>query len=457
MKSTNCEGNLTIIYLLSKRINEFRNGSNGIINTIRNIVKEFSVKEKSSFIKMKKQMNIIKNEISNMNEEIFLPYFMMNTYALDDYIYHISTGAFGMTFRATDNFILKFIINPINNQYHEFIIPHKLYNILKGTGCENFILVPCALIKQIDIKHLMNIIIAHNIIFIFIKHIINPTNDINIFDTYLNFDKMIKIYKEIISYEDFYKYFTYFYKKYFKDLFNIILINNYYMILSHVKHILTKMLDNSFSYNSSLIISNLAICASNELKLIKISENGFIPDMINGIPAQNINPNYLRHIVLQVLLIIYYANKDETIFIHNDIKPNNILVFPKINDIVVKFGNCNIIFKEKYYFKLTDFDLSYIKDFKNERIKGIINEKYDNFITDIFYFLYRFKHDFFKNLEEIDPALNKAIIEYFMKYIHKKDIVDKYHYVGSKKFYSDDVYNFIMESGLFKNWIHKLA
>ncbi|BAO49497.1 putative serine/threonine protein kinase [Alphaentomopoxvirus acuprea] len=460
MNNHTYEGDKDVLYMLFNSINKLNITRSLFDNTLVSVVADFIITNDKSINELKYEKEKIINDISNLKtDEVFTSYYKIKPYISDKYMYHINSGAFGITLRVNENFCFKIILKPINKQIQEYKIPFILYKKLQNTNVENFILLPYGILKDMELKSILYIIAMHNIIILIISYILDKNREkIDIFNTYLDFDKIDNKYKDIISStneDDVYKLYTYFYKKYFSNTFNIILINNYLSILKFMK-LLKKDKNMQISLDScigSILILPLAISSSDELKLKKC-DNEFIPDMINGKMAYEVNKYYFRHLILQIILLIIFSNKNETIFLHNDIKPNNILVFYNIHPIIINYKDKQIIFNEKYLFKLTDFDMAAIQGYENLRLKNSINEKYDNFITDIYYFFYRFKYDFFKhNLDKIDPLLNSEIENRFMNIIPKKEVTHKYHYIGKLKLSISDLDSFIFDSGLFNYWI----
>jgi serine/threonine protein kinase len=451
------EGDKNILTLTYNYINKFYIPDNKCDDAILNFVNLFPFDTNDRNIKNIKTIKNIKNNIIDEAKliddiELINPYFKMKPYMADRYIYHINTGAFGITLRINESFCFKISLKPINDQIHEFRIPYILSNLLKnGSNMDKLVLVPYTLVKDINLKTFKNIFYMHNIILILIDFILdNVAYDLNIYETYKDYSKMDVIYKVVTSDEDlFYRYFTYFYKKYFNE-FDIILINNYSLIIKHLCD--NKNLFKNKDILGSIIIMPLAICASHELKLIKYN-NSFIPDMNKGIIAYQINNMYLRHLVLQTLLLILGANTEETIFFHNDLKPNNILVFPNMSTLIIKYKDKNITFKEKYMFKITDFDLSNIIGYENIKLNNTIHKNFKNIITDIYYFFSRFKNDFFVNLDKIDPKLNTEIDSRFLLEKYKKDTKKSHYYYGNKTMKVSYIEDFIFKSGLFEYWL----
>ncbi|CCU55766.1 essential ser/thr kinase morph (Cop-F10L) [Choristoneura biennis entomopoxvirus] len=459
---TTIEGDKNICLIVGKYINDLNINKELCSEVLNNVVNDFTFSDIKDFKNIKRINNFkytIINEISNMNDiDYFKPYFTMKPLMANEYIYHIHTGGYGMTMRVNESFCFKISLNPTNNQLHEFIIPRILNNIISYSNANKLILLPYTLIKNINFNSLIYIISIHNIILLLINFVLDKNyNNIDIYNTYLDFNKMNNIYRLLTKDEDLlYKCFTYFYKKYFKNIFKVIMINNYSSIiyyLSTIKDLLTNI-ENKDKIYGSIIIMPLAICASNELKL-SIDNNIFVPDMINGNIAYTVNNKYIRHIVLVVLLLICIPNKDRMVFFHNDIKPNNILVFPNTNKekIIIKYNNRNIIFKESYILKLTDFDLSRIDGIDNTRIKNSPILSYSNIINDIYYFFYRLKYDFYINLKTIDPELNDQIENKFLLKKYIKDTINNHNYTGNDKISIQYVNDFIFNSGLFDYWL----
>ncbi|AAG02859.1 putative serine/threonine protein kinase [Betaentomopoxvirus amoorei] len=457
------EGDKEVLFIAGSHINELKADKNLCSEVINNVVNDFSFSNIEKNFKNIKKINKFKykiiNDITNVTEtDYFKPYFKMKPYMANQYIYHIHTGGYGMTVRINESFCFKISLNPTNNQIHEFVIPRMLSSIISYSNADKLILLPYTLIKNINFNGLIYIISMHNIILLLINFILDKNySNIDIYNTYLDFNKMNSIYRSLTKDEELlYKCFTYFYKKYFKNIFNVIMINNYSSIiyyLSTIKDLLTNK-DYKDKIYGSIIIMPLAICASNELKL-SIYNDTYVPDMINGNIAYEVNNRYIRHIVLVVLLLICIPNKDRMIFFHNDIKPNNILVFPNVNKekLIIKYNNRNIIFKELYILKLTDFDLSRIEGLDNNRIKNSPILLYNNIINDIYYFFYRLKYDFFLNLKTIDPELNEHIENKFLLKKYMKDTINNHNYKGNEKMSISFVNDFIFNSGLFNYWL----
>jgi hypothetical protein len=438
-------------------------------------------------------------------------YKINDCYELDKYIYHINTGAYGSVFRIDSNLCIKCIYAPIDNQMHEYEIPIKLTEYFNSTknNCVSFLNVPYALIKKYNLEAIEDFFKLHSFILLILRQILDDEIDyshINIGYMIDSFKIMEDNYKYLFinaSSEQIvknYKYCTYLYNKYSIPNVNMVLFNKFDSLIEFFKkrckdnrlnnfrgglrkNVCIKNKINNIKYkqenidminkfkkikknalqnempkkckindlsNGTVMIMQLAICSSHELKL----NNDLIPDMLHGEYAIKQDPDFFRYLILQMFILILSINETKFIFAHNDLKPNNILVFHNIQPLIVKYKNKTLIFNKKYIFKLTDFDFSNLKlnNYVNKKIEDKSYLKKDHITYDIYYFLFNIKHYFFKGaIEKDDPDLYLYISKFLREYDNSNNL--KASYMGTKILSIKSLEDLIFNKNIFDKWI----
>jgi len=399
--------------------------------------------------------NLLKIPI--VTDKIFTVYNKINNIFIDDYLYHIDSGGYGTVFRCNDYYCMKFIMTNKEtlNMEHEYYIPYNLNILLTKYDVNRYINVPLTLLKKFDCSAFKWYFLIHALILIMIKYAIDDDYSFDFLDMELyEYNNIANIYyslfynKNFNQIVSFYNYFTYLLKVNFKREYNnIILINKFDRFIHLLRQVQGHKLIQSDPIGATVIILPLAISSAPDLLL----NNDKYPDMKNGNNAISIEPYYVRHMILQILFTIFVANTNNK-FNHNDLKPNNILVFIT-KPHIIKYNDYTLKFNEPYLFKLSDFDFSIFNKIENNRIKGTIVSKISSISNDIIYFFIFIKR-FFPSLSEADPTLYKYITSTLSK-VPKKDIKYEIYYTGTELFNIEFLENFIFNSGLFSKWIHK--
>lgn len=441
-----------------------------INNVIKLLLYDIAYKKQED-IKINKR-NILRNELNAFLNQIdecpetfyFNEINKISDYLeLDKYIYHLETGAYGSVFRIDSSLCIKCIYFPIDNQRHEYLIPLEISNYLLKDKLKSYISffnIPYMLLENFNLNVIDKYFKLHSFILVFLRLLIDPQFEVvNLESAVYKFSEIEKnynyLFKEMESNKILqnYKYVTYLYKKHTKDTENLVLFNRFDSFIEMYKLIFIKTEKEKIINKKKLIgaalIMPLAISTSVNLKL----NNNKTPDMIYGTYAYKIDKDYYRYLILQTLLPILIINKDKFVFSHNDLKPNNILVFYNVNPIIMPYKDKYFNFDKKYIFKITDFDFSNLINVPN---KKIVNKPYlnlNNIIYDVYYFFYNIVEIFFKKSIQHDKELYVFLVTFINKYKHEKN--NGAIYMGDKKL---DVLKFeelLFGSKLFDKWIIK--
>lgn len=404
-------GNSDLYYYFLKKIKFFFYFNDVLYeNIILNIITDlntnkFDVKEINAFIKNNKY-NLIKKEIKL-----------------------IGIGGYGMIFKLSDEYCLK--VNIIDNidSYHEFEIPQILYKL--NDGIDNLITNPLTLIKNLPFDGLIYYI-QFNIFLLYITYlyIYNKKFDSNYLNETLliNYD-INKIYKSLFhgtkqTQKSAIIFFLYLRYKYLKYKVNINCLNH----LLKITKVLTKK---TFKKEGFIIILPLAKTISVD---IKCNPNTKQINMLNGQQGYLCYKYIYRVLVLQICLCLLKINS-KIKFIHNDLKPDNILVFITNNPYKINYEDIKYKFDLPFIFKLTDFDFSVLDKISNNKIKNtdLINNKF-YWLHDIHFFIHRLF--FYLKNEEILNDID------FFKYTYETFITpfcfkkfDKNNIEKNKSFY----------------------
>lgn len=444
------------------------------LTSIHNVIKLLlnDIAYKKTEIKKNDKKTILKNELNNfllkINEYPDTFYFneinKISDYTeLDNYIYHLETGAFGSVFRVDSSLCIKCIYFPIDNQRHEYLIPLEISNYLIKNRLNSYICffnIPYMLLENFNLNVIDKYFKLHSFILVILRMLIDSQFDVtdlgNVVYKFSEIEKNYKyLFKDMTSdkINQNYKFVTYLYNKHTNNTENLVLFNKFDSFIEMYKQIFIKTEKEKIVTKKKLIgsalIMPLAISTSVDLKL----NNDYIPDMINGTYAYKIDKDYYRYLIIQTLLPILIMNKDKFIFSHNDLKPNNILVFHCVNPIIIPYKNKYFNFNKKYIFKITDFDFS---NFINVPNKKIINKSYlnlNNIIYDVYYLFYNMVEIFFKKTLQYDKELYSFLTSFINKYKHEKN--NSAIYMGNKRLDVLELEKLLFESTLFDKWIVK--
>lgn len=432
-------------------------------------------------------------------------------------LYHINSGGYGAIFKIDNNHCLKILLS----QYkYSWSIPKEIENLLKNSNDKdylNFITIPQLIIEDCFFYGLLQAYVIHIFILSLIDVFIFNTKKQTLFDWVTSIFDIINsptecenLYNKILKISPIKKV----YKLYTNILFQIYnnekpisflnktqkfisLVNTNKIVFNKdndkyfvkLENDIKKILNQEFNYNVDISKTNINMSnfETNKYEMIKKLKAKFkflfghliifnlgYGDIYNVYLTDkneiSLNTNTNHHLIinddkyivmffLQILIIIYYLNKYYD-FLHNDLKPDNILIFPS-KSFNIQIENTIFNFNESFVFKLNDFDFSKLKLIKNDLIRDSIVDKANNIYSDIHYLFSTF-------------FINKAIIkkyqylyeELYNTFIkeHCKICKKKYNnYINKNEFEFEDhrdrskidldvVKNFILTSNLFNYW-----
>src|SRR5690606_21372991 len=177
---------------------------------------------------------------------------------------------------------------------------------------------------------------------------------------------------------------------------------------------------------------------------------------------------YVKLFLTQVIISIYIFYK-ETGLIHNDLRPENVLVFSN-NDIIsfiIKVSKIlnkyKFIFNEKFIFKINDYDFSKTNNIANKMIENSTLNPINNIFGDLHYlFITLFStSEYIKKFKNLYTEYYHYIIEnrceecdkYFKRKV--KNNVNIEH-ISENKISFDVVESFISNSFIFEEWRNKI-
>lgn len=414
--------------------------------------------------------NILKNELNNFLLKIdeypetfyFNEINKISDYVeLDNYIYHMETGAYGSVFRIDSSLCIKCIYFPIDNQRHEYLIPLEISNYLihkKLIPYISFFNIPYMLLENFNLNVIDKYFKLHSFILVILRLLTDTQYVINDLGKIVyKFSEIEKNYNYLFKDMDSdkilqnYKFITYLYNKHMDNTKNLVLFNKFDSFIEMYKQIFIKTEKEKIINKKKLIgaalIMPLAVSTSVDLKL----NTNSVPDMINGTYAYKIDNDYYRYLIIQSLLPILIMNNDNFVFSHNDLKPNNILVFHNVNPVTVPYKDMIFNFDKKYIFKITDFDFSNFITVMNKKISNKSYLKLNNIIYDIYYLFYNIVEIFFRESIKEDVDLYKFLTKFIKTYNHgdNKSAI----YMGNKKLNIIEFEKLLFGSRLFDKWI----
>lgn len=331
--------------------------------------------------------NFIKTKTASEKKLTIDAYTSNISYIKDNSLHLIGLGGYGQIYKLSGGYVAKVVINP-KEEYHEYEIPKTMISM--DPTVEPLIMVPEVLIKNCYFAGIVNIV-RINILIVY-------TIYCHLSKTKLNHD----VVREKFLYMDIKKEYEYLFKATEEhDLFKKSNELYLYIITTclkkseciiNIKYLL--QLINSFKKSESnkdtivdrgcLIIMPMAKCISVKLKLnpqtLKVDMKGTI--------AYRVNKYINRMIFLQASLFILKIRK-LTNFVHNDLKPDNILVMECVTPYYIKYDDLIFKFEEPYCFKISDFDFSTITEIPNKKIEKTKLAKYKSWFTDIHYLAHK--------------------------------------------------------------------
>lgn len=425
---------------------------------------------------------------------------------------NLSSGGYGYIFKINEEYCVK--VNTTNSE-HEWLIPNILGRIDdKYSGVENFVNLPVTYYPDcfhfgIYQTYIINALIVETIKTYLTKKNKTEKNDtkeihkilldisnnkitqdwINIFTgshahRMENNRKYNKLFNYIFKGVDYPVYLAHAFRSYTNLLFkkkkilDVSSLNNnntIYRLDSHLKELALEgpspaLKKRILSINPALkdffgnvVIQNLASGNFYDTNIL----NGEIinyPDE-SAVEGRNVD-NYVKLFLLEVLIAIYSYNKRFS-FIHNDLKPDNVLVFHDPDPKVIHINNGTILSKikfiilEPYVFRVNDFDFSSVEGVNNSVIAKSILTKNDNIFADIhFLFLSLFMSPSYRKQHPIIYSEFANLV--IPKCTQCKSAYDKeerfdVHYVDTIKITHSEVENFLARSPLFKKWRKRIT
>lgn len=334
------------------------------------------------FFNEKRYIKIIKNLIDDYNDSLFCKADLNKYYEIytntPNIIKLVAVGGFGQVYQLNKDTAIKLCYSDLKN-YSEFEIPQEIVNI--DSSLENNILLPTSILKECKFTGFLNIFQIH-IVIIYIIYCIIESKKFNCNIMYLklkNYD-IVNEYKTIFSNKNnnqrASELFFYFFFKYLKKGEQIFIIDE---MLN-----LCKFLKRNQTTNGYILFSPLAEEIST---YIFLNPSSLALDK-SGIKAPEVFFNYYRVFILQVFLTLLKINFYIK-FAHNDLKPDNILVYEVHNEYIISYQNLDYFFDLKYIFKISDFDLSSIDKKKNIKLKHTKFESNKSWFTDIHFFIHK--------------------------------------------------------------------
>lgn len=449
-----------------------------------------------------KNANDYRKDIKVKN--VFSYNYFENNPLVDSTLFHINSGGYGFIFRINEDYCAKITLDNDNNL--DWFVPKTLNTMLKKKGLDifsNFLNTPICMYKDKFFYGLFQSYTINCLIYYLIDYIdsnkknkidasiiVHQLEEIQHFNIKLMFNKIfIDSTNASLNAKLFSKIFTEIYKN---TKYPVVIYNHFIRFVD----LFTKIIKDKSFFEFTLKNKNGETITEKMIKdvngttlrqdiidkIIKINPdlkhfigNLFIENLAFGnfenvymyknkiVPAgkhkrAKYNEKYLKLCLSQILISIYIFNK-ECNFIHNDLKPDNILVFKCEEELLLTVGNNKFLFKEDYIFKINDFDFSKIPGLNNNIIKNSPLEKITNIFGDIhFLFATMFSSTayikkFFNIYEELYHNLIKNRCKECDNNYKKKDknTFFKFHTSGSK-IELELIETFIDKSFIFNNW-----
>lgn len=383
----------------------------------------------------------------------------------------IGVGGYGQVYQIDDSFCIKISLSN-DHHYHEYYIAKELS---KNKELKNSIINPFLLIKKNNFNGLINFFHI-NILFIYLAYCYIERKEIDEEEI----KKKIKEYNIETEYKFLFKnenrkiinkassFVNYMFIHFFNgDDFFILMLNKFLKILNYFKEYIT-----THKKKGYMMLMPLAEA---------ISSNVFLNKNLNldikGVKAVYVYPCIYRMLFLQVSLFFLNVNK-KYIYFHNDLKPDNILVTEETEPYSIYFKDLSFFFKEKFRFKIADFDFSKLLDKNKHYIsentinKKIENSKFDKESTwffDIHFFIHKLVYYIGIEETELDKEFFLTLYELFIKPYCKISFNDLNSFIKVKikktndvcykgYFFSDKepdisvLINFL-KSDFFKQWV----
>jgi serine/threonine protein kinase len=476
-------------------------------------IKKFIIVETKLMSKALNTILKIENmeDIEDSGSETFSTIHSINR-VVNKVIYHINSGGFGSIYKLSTDYCIRI---HLNNPYdHEWSIPKDIETILIKNKMEHileFLNIPICIFKNYFLYGIYQYYIVNCAIICCTNYLLNQkerdwNKDIKTIVNTTQIEpikNLYKIFKDKKTQHKAFKIYTDITFQAFEgSKYPVVIANKFENFASLLVDLLKNTaIENTDIeiilkfFNSSQINKILLLEAQNndkeadrlknEMKenILKIKKE-FIP-FFGNISIQHLalgnfftvrldnfgrinhrlenslamkNQTYVKLCILQVLLSLIIMNK-KTGFVHNDLKPDNILVYSKNKDISIEYkedglNGCSFDFFESYIFKLNDFDFSRTNNVSNQ-----LNSQ--NNLNDIFYDVHFLFVTLFSNrryIEEMEPIYE----EYYKILIEGKCYVCDTFYRKKDKSISrhevstiislNEIGKFLKTSSLFSLW-----
>lgn len=382
----------TIKMLTNVYKNEFDSNIKFIINDYRSgkLMRDFEEFKKSTRLDSSSRTNYLMKRINKNNESI---------------IKLLGIGGYGAVFKISNNNCVKLTLENKKNDYHEYLIPKKLFEL--DPELQHSIVIPLFLLKNKSFNNIINVICLNALICIIIYNIIKKNNNLinidlnNLFSTLdIKYEYSFILSKENKS--DTAEIYNFIYQNYFNQKFRF---NGVFYCLKQM----IKLFNKEKGIMGFYMLMPLAEDISTN---IYINPKTFELDKL-GQKVQFFNKQIGRMIFLQVSIALLKTKKFN--YVHNDLKPDNVLVFKKNNPYSLVYNNNNFIFMEKYIFKISDFDFSILPDYvENNKIAGTRLSNFKSWFNDIHYFIHKLFIYFNKDDIELDLPFFKKLHSLFI-------------------------------------------
>lgn len=435
----------------------------------------------------------------------------------NNFMTHLTSGGYGYIFKINSEYCIK--VNMDNYDY-EWTIPNNIYNDTNGSKISwinNFINKPLCFFNNYPIFGLFQYFFYNSMIIKMID-LFNQPNfpvlDFNFYKTFvvneLSKEKVLDMWKanfcnvEDELYEKNIKLFYNFFYKIFNDVPYSLQIIKHYDRFSNLyfKNIKKENIDLLHEIQNHLVNN---FTEENKNKILEENNENFLMEFKNQIlsnhpkvdiffgnmsiqnialgnffsvylnvqtkklvrkrdspynmPAYN-NAEYVQLFILQTFITIITLHKKFQ-FMHNDLKPDNVLIFKQNETFIVdlkditkgNLQNYGFIFKESYIFKLNDFGFSKMKGIENDFIKDTPYDKLTNIYNDIHYlFIHLFTNIEYQKIHphifsELRKLINCSKCNKYIKENKKIEI----HLVDTK-ILLQTIENFLETSDLFEKW-----
>lgn len=428
----------------------------------------------NNFLCMDEYQTII-DRMNNIYKNIdYIDDLQFNKYFPETYIKHIDSGGYGAVFKLGRKYSLRISFSNIFNL--EWDIPKDIERILLEKRLDNivrFINVPIVFFEDYILIGILQSLVINHMVANYIKsietHIVVTgletkitntfitnvkSDDLEKYDGYLknNIKLAIKIYNDI--YEDITNpivIFSHF------DKFNKLIHNNMRIYMSVFRKLESKLINIVKTYNNTTnknerkhlkkiilehdpilhnLFGNMIIThiAYGNMEKVHLNIDTFTIATLTEmeikkgkyIYAKN-NPRFVKLVILQVLLILVIINI-ETGFIHNDLKPDNILISQSlshknehganvINPIYIVYMGKSFVFTETFHIKINDYDFSKTTNVSNKFLK---DKKTDiKNINNIFGDCHFFFVTLFRNNEYI-LLMSEIFLNYYYSIIENR-------------------------------------